>query len=71
MACSKGSNVRAAFARRSALTLDQHSSIGEKSGEYGGQDGIADLCPCEREGCQGGTRPIRGQRHVHWGVPAP
>jgi hypothetical protein len=28
---------RAAFARKSVLTLDQHSSIGDKSGEYGGR----------------------------------
>jgi hypothetical protein len=33
MASSRASRVRAAFARRSALILDQHSSIGEKSGE--------------------------------------
>src|SRR5262249_6438303 len=36
MACSKASSVRAALARTHVLTLDQHSSIGEKSGEYGG-----------------------------------
>src|SRR5262245_14489844 len=34
MACSKASSVRAALARTHVLTLDQHSSIGEKSGEY-------------------------------------
>ena len=37
MACSKASSVRAALARTSALTLDPHSSLGEKSGEYGGR----------------------------------
>src|SRR2546429_3657954 len=41
MACSKASSVRAAFARKNVLTLDQHSSIGEKSGEYGGRYGSA------------------------------
>jgi hypothetical protein len=37
MACSKASSVRAAWARTSALTLDHHSSIGDKSGAYGGR----------------------------------
>ena len=36
-ACSKASSVRAALVRKSVLTLDQHSSMGEKSGEYGGR----------------------------------
>jgi len=38
MACSKASSVRAAFARKSVLTFDQHASLGEKSGEYGGRE---------------------------------
>ena len=38
MACAKASSVRAAFARKSALTLDPHASIGDKSGVYGGRE---------------------------------
>ena len=38
IACSNASSVRAALARKSALTFDQYSSIGEKSAEYGGRE---------------------------------
>jgi len=37
MAASSVSRVRAAVARKLALNFDQHSSMGERSGEYGGK----------------------------------
>jgi hypothetical protein len=36
MAWGSQSRVRAAFARNMAVNFDQHGSIGDKSGEYGG-----------------------------------
>jgi len=36
-AWSRRSRVRAALARKMALNFDQHGSIGDKSGEYGGR----------------------------------
>ena len=38
IACAKASRVRAACARKQALILDQHASIGEQSGAEGGRE---------------------------------
>jgi hypothetical protein len=38
MAYSRRSSVRAAVARKSAVTFDHHASLGDKSGESGGRE---------------------------------
>jgi hypothetical protein len=54
MACQRRSSVRAAFVRTIDLLWDQHASMGEKSGEYGGSkkgpDGAFPSC-CAPSAC--------------------
>jgi|GEM_PF-2457499 len=38
MVSSRASNVRALAERRIPFNFDQHNSIGDKSGEYGGKN---------------------------------